>query len=34
MEKVGFADVRFTGTTLFSTSKYTHGAMFRARKPA
>lgn len=32
MEKVGFSNVEFLGTTGFRTSKYTVGALFRALK--
>jgi hypothetical protein len=33
MEKAGFSEVEFVGLTGFRTSKYTVGALFRARKP-
>lgn len=33
LESVGFVDVEFVAKTGVSTSKYTVGATFRARKP-
>jgi hypothetical protein len=33
MKNAGFSDVKFKGTTGFSTSKYTVGALFFAKKP-
>jgi hypothetical protein len=33
MKKAGFKDVEFRGTTGFSTSKFTVGALFLAKKP-
>jgi hypothetical protein len=34
IRSVGFEDVEFTGKTGMTTSKFTEGALFRARKGA
>jgi len=34
MEEAGFCDIAFGGTTGFSTSEFTIGALFRAGKPS
>lgn len=34
MQQAGLEEIEFLGQTGVSTSKRTHGALFRARKPA